>query len=93
MPSISWSRESERAAGSASVIAFRDPIPTRPCPACGAPMTGRRTSACSDRCRAAKSRRTRIPLPIAEAREIKAGLTMLLDTVWHMKATLAKYGA
>jgi predicted nucleic acid-binding Zn ribbon protein len=31
----------------------------RPCPVCGQAMTGRKTSACSDRCRATKSRRTR----------------------------------
>jgi predicted nucleic acid-binding Zn ribbon protein len=30
----------------------------RPCPVCGQAMTGRKTSACSDRCRAAKSRRS-----------------------------------
>lgn len=33
--------------------------PRRPCPVCGAPLTGAKTSACSDRCRAAKSRRRR----------------------------------
>jgi predicted nucleic acid-binding Zn ribbon protein len=31
----------------------------RPCPVCGQAMTGRKTSACSDRCRAALSRRKR----------------------------------
>ncbi len=36
-------------------------VPTveRPCPVCGTAMTGSKTSACSDRCRAAKSRRER----------------------------------
>jgi predicted nucleic acid-binding Zn ribbon protein len=32
---------------------------SRPCPVCGEAMTGRKTSACSDKCRAALSRRTR----------------------------------
>ena len=31
----------------------------QPCPICGDPMPGRKTSACSDKCRAAKSRRQR----------------------------------
>ncbi len=35
------------------------PAPQRSCPVCGRPLTGRQTSACSDRCRAALSRRTR----------------------------------
>ncbi len=64
---------------------------SRPCPVCGEPMTGRKTSACSDKCRAAKSRRRRLPLPVAEAREIKASLTMILDTAWQIKATLDRY--
>ncbi len=32
---------------------------SRPCPVCGEAMPGRRTSACSDKCRAAKSRQDR----------------------------------
>lgn len=32
---------------------------SRPCPVCGTPLRGRQRSAFSDRCRAAKSRRTR----------------------------------
>ncbi len=31
----------------------------RPCPVCGQAVTGRKTSSCSDKCRAAKSRRNR----------------------------------
>jgi len=49
--------ESERAAVAArgeGVVAS-----SRSCPVCGEPMTGRKTSACSDKCRAAKSRRKR----------------------------------
>jgi len=30
---------------------------SRPCPICGTALTGRQESACSDRCRAARSRR------------------------------------
>jgi predicted nucleic acid-binding Zn ribbon protein len=57
MPSTSFPPESERAApghAGADVVASRGP-----CPVCGQAMLGRRTSACSDRCRAALSRRTR----------------------------------
>jgi len=62
------------------------------CPVCGGPMSGRKTSACSDRCRARKSRLARVPLPVTEAREIKASLTMILDTAWQIRATLERYG-
>lgn len=55
-------------------------------------MTGRKTSACSDRCRAAKSRRARVPLPLSEAREMKASLTTILETAWAVRATLERYG-
>jgi predicted nucleic acid-binding Zn ribbon protein len=65
---------------------------SRPCPVCGEPMTGRKTSACSDKCRAAKSRRRRVPLPVAEARAIRASLTTALEAVCKAKATLEKYG-
>jgi predicted nucleic acid-binding Zn ribbon protein len=41
------------AAPSVAVVASRGP-----CPVCGQAMTGRKTSACSDKCRAAKSRRS-----------------------------------
>ena len=51
------SNKSERAAVDASGVDSRGII--RPCPICGGSMTGRRQSACSDRCRAAKSRRKR----------------------------------
>jgi hypothetical protein len=58
MRTSSSDSQSERAAVAApgvAVVASRGP-----CPVCGEAMTGRRTSACSDRCRAAKSRRQRI---------------------------------
>ena len=57
MHDASSEKKTERAAVSGPVVAFRDAI--RPCPVCGAAMTRRQTSACSDRCRAAKSRRKR----------------------------------
>ncbi len=62
------------------------------CPICGKPMTGRRTAACSGRCRAAKSRHQRVPLSRAEAQAIRASLTTALQAVWEVKATLEKYG-
>ena len=54
-------------------------------------MPGRKTSACSDRCRAAKSRLARLPLPVAEAKEIKAELTAILEIAWDIQATLERY--
>ena len=58
MPSTSLAKKSEGAAVSALVVASEDAV--RPCrPACGQARTGRKTSACSDKCRAVKSRRNR----------------------------------
>ncbi len=75
------------------------PTPSRPpgeigpktCPICGAPLTGRKTSACSDRCRAAKSRRARIPVKAAELREMRALLQTGLESLWEAKVRLEKY--
>ena len=55
-------------------------------------MTGRKTSACSDRCRAAKSRCRRILLPVAEAKAIRESLATALEVVWEAKNTLERYG-
>ena len=33
-----------------------------------------------------------VPLPVAEAKNIRASLTLALDAVWEAKATLEKYG-
>jgi predicted nucleic acid-binding Zn ribbon protein len=90
MADTSLPEKTERAAVSAPVVAFQEAL--RPCPVCGAPMTGRQTSACSDRCRATKSRQRRIPLPVAEAKMIRASLTTALEAVWEAKATLERYG-
>jgi predicted nucleic acid-binding Zn ribbon protein len=82
--------ESERAAVAArggAVVAS-----SRPCPVCGQPMTGRKTSACSDKCRAAKSRRRRVALPVAEAQAIRASLTTALEAVWEARSALGRYG-
>jgi len=65
----------------------------RPCPVCGQAMAGRKTSACSVKCRAKKSRRARVPLPVAEAKNIRARLTLALEAVWEAKATMEKYGS
>jgi len=82
--------ESERAAVALPVVGSGEPI--RPCPVCGTPLRGRQTSACSDKCRAVKSHGQRVPLPVAEARAIRADLTRALEAVWGAKATLEKYG-
>jgi hypothetical protein len=63
----------------------------RPCPICGAALTGRQ-QACSGKCRAAKSRRRRIPLPVTEVRKIRASLRTALEAVSEAKATLERYG-
>lgn len=63
----------------------------QPCPVCGHAMTGRKTSACSDTCRAAKSRLARPALPVSEAREMKALLMTILDSAWRIKAVLERY--
>ncbi len=52
---------------------------------------GRQTSACSDKCRAAKSRRARIPIPAQDLRRLRDGLVAMLDSLWEAKATLEKY--
>ncbi len=49
--------ETERAALSPAVIGSGEAL--RACPICGRPLTGRQTSPCSDKCRAALSRRKR----------------------------------
>ena len=64
----------------------------RPSPMCGATTEGRKTTACSNKCRALKRRRARVPLPVAEAREIRASLTTILETAWEIQATLERYG-
>ncbi len=96
--------ETERAPVGPPVVGFGDTIqadayPERPpreitpriCPICGAGLRGRQTSACSDKCRAAKSRRKRVPIPAQDLRGIRDGLVALLDTLWEVKATLEKY--
>jgi predicted nucleic acid-binding Zn ribbon protein len=81
--------ESERAASS---VLGRDVVASpRPCPVCGGAMPGRKTSACSDRCRAAKSRRRRrVPLRVTEVREIRDSLTAALEAVWEALAILER---
>jgi hypothetical protein len=56
-------------------------------------MTGRKTSACSDECREAKSRQRRVPIPVAEAKAIRANLSTALEAVWEARTTLEKYGS
>ncbi len=64
----------------------------RSCAVCGAALTGPpQQRCCSARCRAAKSRRRRVPLPISEAKEIRAQLTVVLEAVWEAKTTLDEY--
>ena len=57
MPEAGSDLLSEPAAAAAPVTGSVEPI--RPCPVCGTPRRVRQTSACSDECRAALSRRRR----------------------------------
>ncbi len=76
-----------------------DPSPGRPpgeatariCPICGVGLKGRQTTACSDKHRAAKSRRARVPIPAQDLRGLRDGLVSMLDSLWEVKATLEKY--
>ena len=65
----------------------------RACEVCGAALTGRpQQRCCSARCRTAKSRRGRVPLAVADAKEIRAKIAMILETAYEAKATLQRYG-
>ncbi len=96
--------DSERAAPGPAVVGSGDTIqadayPDRPlrestpriCPICGVGLRGRQTSACSDKHRAAKSRRARVPISAQDLRGLRDGLVALLDSLWEIKATLEKY--
>ncbi|MFI5341960.1 MAG: hypothetical protein ACHQ7N_19250 [Candidatus Methylomirabilales bacterium] len=54
-------------------------------------MRGRQTSACSDRCRAALSRRRRIPVKAEEIRDLRALVKTTLESLWEAKAKLDRY--
>ncbi len=84
--------ETERAAVGPSVVGspatiVDDPSPGRPpgettpriCPICGVGLRGRQTSACSDKHRAALSRRKRVPIPAQDLQVLRDGLVALLD--------------
>ncbi len=84
MSETSLREESERAAVAArggDVVAS-----PRPCPVCGEAMTGRKTSACSDRCRAAWSRRRRAEAQTERDRRVRELLEAAMRII--EKATL-----
>ncbi len=54
---------------------------SRPFSVCGEPMLGRRTSACSNRCRAAKSRRRRTEAQTERDQRVRDLLTAALREV------------
>lgn len=79
MPRACSDSESERAAVAArggDVVAS-----SRPCPVCGQAMTGRRASACSDKCRAAKSRRRRTGTQIERDQRVLALLAAAVQVL------------
>lgn len=55
------------------------------CPICGVPLTGRQTSACSDRCRAAKSRRQRAEGQAERNRRVRELLEAAVRLVSQLK--------
>jgi predicted nucleic acid-binding Zn ribbon protein len=61
--------KTERAAPSPAVLGFGGAI--RICPICNRPLTGRQTSACSDKCRAALSRRRRAEGQLEKNRRVR----------------------
>ena len=61
--------KTERAAPGPSVVGSGGP--SCACPVCGAPLQGRQTSACSDRCRAALSRRKRARAQSEKERRVR----------------------
>ncbi len=63
----------------------------RPCPICGVGLRGRQTSACSDKHRAAKSRRKRVPVKAEELRDLRALVKTTLESLWEAKAALDRY--
>jgi len=97
-------RKSERAAPSPPVVGFQDmiggdPTPGRPsgetapritpaCPICGGPLHGRQTSACSDKCRAARSRQERARKLTERERRVQAYLLTALETLWEAQEAM-----
>lgn len=71
------SEKSERAPVAPPVVASGELSEGRLCPICERPLTGRQRSACSDRCRAALSRRRRAK-ELAERNVRLQGLVKLL---------------
>ncbi len=59
------------------------PVDRRACPVCGAPLTGRRRSACSDRCRAALSRQKRATADAVREQRLRELVRQLADML-HM---------
>ncbi len=62
------------------------------CLVCGDPMRPWPGKACcSGRCRAAKSRRARVPVKAEDARVLREALITLLDAAWELKVTLEDF--
>ena len=79
------SEKSERAPRSASP---RGVVGSpRTCPICGTPLKGRQ-EACSGKCRAAKSRQSRVPIPRKQLLEIRALVKNTLEELYRAKGAL-----
>ncbi len=80
--------KTERAAPGPPVVVSERP--SRACPICGRALSGRQWSACSDRCRAALSRRTRAENQIERDRRVRELLAAALRML--AKGSLARRG-
>ncbi len=95
--------KTERAALAAPVVGFLDTIGETPypdslpggmmprgCPICGKTLTGRQRTACSGRCRAALSRRRRIPMEREQLIKIRSALKGMLEEFYALKVEVEK---
>lgn len=84
------SQPSDPCAETARALAAPSMLPSaRLCPICETPLTGRQ-QACSNRCRAALSRRRRIAVRREELVAMRGRVQRLLEDLWEVKADLER---
>ncbi len=66
--------------------------PDRLCPVCKGPMTGRKESACSGRCRTALSRKKKAEAQEEREREVTAALDEAEETIRKVRGIIAGEG-
>jgi len=70
--------------------ALSPPPVVRSCPVCGTPLRGRQWC-CSGKCRAALSRRNRIPVPAQDLRDLRVLVKATLESLWEAGVKLDRY--